>query len=323
MSDQTEPASDAWSASAFIDAMADGLYAVDRDRRILAWNPAATRLTGFQPTDVIGRRCGDGLLNHVDEQGEELCGDRCPLLATMADGAQRTTRAFVHHADGYVAPVRVTASPLRDATGAVVGAVETFLDDRDVRAVEDRLAEAERAALIDPLTGLGNRRHADALLAAREADWTREGRSFAVIAVDVDHFKQINDAHGHPVGDGVLSTLAQSLARTVRPGDGVFRVGGDEFLVITGPITLVDLSSLAGRLRTAVSASRYPGDPPVRVTISVGCALVREGDGASDVALRADERLFLAKRSGRDAVIVEPEPAPADHARPPRSRVHA
>jgi PAS domain S-box-containing protein len=109
-------------------------YVVDTDRRILSWTPAAERIAGYTAEEVIGRRCSDALLWHVDESGEVLCGDRCPLLETMTDGAERSAKVWLHHSKGHLVPVIVHASALRDADGEVIGAVETFYDASTLRA---------------------------------------------------------------------------------------------------------------------------------------------------------------------------------------------
>ena len=281
--------------SAVLDARAEGVYVVDTRRRITYWNPAAAQVSGYEPAEVVGRWCGDGLLNHVDEQGASMCGENCPLRATIEDGQVRSTRAYLHHARGHVTPVRVTAAPLRDASGTIVGAVETFADDTQVRAVEQRLRRAERLALKDPLTGLGNRRAFDRTLKQHFASWARHRLPFAALAIDVDRFKSINDTHGHEAGDRVLTVIANSLSNAVRATDELFRIGGDEFAVLTGPITGAETAELAARLRMVVAAGRYTNR--ISVTISVGAAVIEEGDDAAALLRRADDRLLRAKRS--------------------------
>jgi diguanylate cyclase (GGDEF)-like protein/PAS domain S-box-containing protein len=293
---------------ALLDAMADGVYAVDLDRRITYWNPAATTISGYSRETAIGRWCGDGLLNHVDEDGKPMCGVNCPLLGTMRDGEPRMARIYLHHEDGHVAPVRITAAPLRGPDGTIVGAVETFTDDSQHVALRQELKDAEHLALIDPLTGLGNRRSFDASIERRFGSWTRHGHAFSVIAVDVDHFKSINDTFGHDAGDAILRVVARSLMAAARAGDEVFRPGGDEFVVLTGPTTVEELSVLATRLRLVVAASRHALDVPTGVTVSIGSAIVRDGDDHMSVQTRADGRLLEAKQVGRDASISEPVP---------------
>src|SRR4051812_20766171 len=155
---------DGHGAEALLSAMGEAVYVVDTDRRITYWNPAAERMTGWSADEVVGRRCRDGILNHVDERGRSLCGRRCPLLRTMQDGAPTRARPFLHDRAGRRVPVVVSAAPLYDEAGAITGAVEAFHDDSHFRTLAQDFAEAERRAMTDQLTGVGNRRMLDASL---------------------------------------------------------------------------------------------------------------------------------------------------------------
>ena len=114
---------------AVVDNLSDGIYFVDRRRRILYWNRGAEEIAGFSAEEVVGHRCGQTLLNHCDEAGVDVCGTRCPLMATMRDGEQREAHVFLRHKDGDRRPVCVRAAALRDDAGKIIGAVETFHDD--------------------------------------------------------------------------------------------------------------------------------------------------------------------------------------------------
>lgn len=289
---------------ALLDAMSDGLYVVEPSRRITYWNSAAEQISGFSADEMVGRWCGDGRLNHVNERGVELCGTSCPLVATMTDGRTRSVRVFLHHRDGHVRPVHVTAAALRAEDGTISGAVETFRDDSDRREVEQHLREAEHLALVDPLTGVGNRRSMDRSLSRRISEWERHDARFAVLVIDVDRFKQTNDTLGHDAGDAVLTVLARSLVNAVRTGDEVVRTGGDEFAVITGPITAEELRSLTARLHVVSAHSRYGDLPPMHITVSIGAAMVATGDDAAVLMRRADRQLLKAKRAGRNLGVV-------------------
>ncbi len=102
-------------ADELLGSMTEAVYAVDRDRRIMYWNTAAAELTGYSAAEVVGRRCQDNLLNHVDEAGRQLCGGACPLLATVQDGRTREALVFLQHRDGHRLPVAVRAAALRSA----------------------------------------------------------------------------------------------------------------------------------------------------------------------------------------------------------------
>lgn len=280
---------------AILDALPHGVYVVDDLRRITYWNPAAERITGFRAFDVDGRACDTGLLEHVDESGRQLCTRDCPLRAALTDGREHSARAWLHHAEGHLVPVRMSAAPIPGEDGMPAGAVVAFIDDSAVLDVERRLVVAERLAARDPLTDLGNRRALDDALRRRFADWDRHRRPFAMLACDLDDFKNVNDSHGHEAGDEVLRIVGRSLERAVRAGDEVFRLGGDEFTVVTGPLTEDELERMADRLVMVVAASRYPVD--MRITLSVGSAMVRDGDDPAALLRRADGRLLADRKS--------------------------
>ena len=157
-------------------------------------------------------------------------------------------------------------------------------------------------ALCDALTGVGNRRRLDRDLAteANSGD-----TSVAVIMVDVDHFKRINDEHGHDAGDQALRAVADVLRREVREGDVVYRYGGEEFCVLLAQTTTTEAGQVAERIRFAVSRMALAaGDP---LTVSIGVALGK-GAHVSQTMLRADEALFKSKDGGRDRVTLALQP---------------
>ncbi len=292
-----------------LDAIGDGVYVVDPRRRILFWNSGAERLTGFTAAEAAGRWCGDGMLNHVDESGESLCGARCPLQETMDDGVRRECRVYLHHKDGYMVPVRVAATPVRDDSGTITGAVEVFIDDSErlqARRQADRLATL---ALTDHLSGLGNRAFLEQVLADRLRAHRDTGVTFGVLFLDVDHFKRVNDEHGHAIGDRLIKVLATTVSRNLRPGDQVARYGGEEFVVVADAADAAGLCRLAERLRVLVGQSRVTAPTgPVGVTVSIGVAMALPGDTAEMLLDRADQRLLEAKREGRDRVVGSDSP---------------
>ena len=276
-----------------VDNMSDGVYFVDRTRTITYWSRGAERLTGYHASEVVGRRCRDDILNHVDECGTELCGAGCPLKATIRDGRCRDAHVFMHHADGHRQPVWVRAAPLRDPAGEISGAVELFSDDTAVTTARARVLEMEQLALTDPLTGLGNRRYLDAQLSSRLDEWTRYGWSFGVLIADIDLFKRVNDSYGHDAGDQALAMVARTLAFGLRGSDVVTRYGGEEFVVVLAHADPAGLASTAERLRMLVAASRLVvARQPIEVTVSLGGTLVAPGDNAEILLHRADTSLY-------------------------------
>ncbi|MGY1811070.1 diguanylate cyclase [Blastococcus sp. SYSU D00669] len=188
----------------------------------------------------------------------------------------------------------------------------------------ERLIDAMRALSVrDPLTGLHNRRY---LVDQAPRVWRqarRDGTRVAAMVLDLDHFKALNDLHGHAAGDGVLRTVAAALAASVRPADVLARTGGEEFVVLGLVGDAAEAGHLAERLRAAVAAARTQEGHAV--TASIGVALTRPADG-EDVpgALwrlvdRADAAMYEAKQQGRDRVAAQqlPHPRPARVVEPP------
>jgi len=169
---------------------------------------------------------------------------------------------------------------------------------RLIHGLEMSRDAAQAASLTDGLTGLGNRRALDGWLAAR----VRDARPFALLQVDLDYFKSVNDTHGHGIGDAVLTAAARRLEGGLRPGDDLARVGGDEFVaIVDDPTDLDRLKALADRLIASIEKPVSVGGVECRVSASIGIALSRRyAEPTLDAMLTdADKALYAAKRTGR------------------------
>jgi diguanylate cyclase (GGDEF)-like protein len=190
---------------------------------------------------------------------------------------------------------------------ALVGFRRARAGAAEALAAEQRArGEAERMSRIDVMTGLFNRRHAMETIEQELARAGRQDAAVGILMIDVDHFKRINDAHGHTAGDAVLIEVARRLRTGVREWDIASRVGGEEFVVIAPGIeSEADVAELGDRLRLAVAerAIVVGGALALPVTISVGAALLHHGDGSAEQAMDcADRALYAAKRRGRNLV---------------------
>lgn len=157
-------------------------------------------------------------------------------------------------------------------------------------------------ASLDGLTGLANRRAADDRLRGEFLRMKRSASRYAVLMVDIDHFKQVNDSHGHAVGDEVLRQVAVAIVRSVRETDFVARFGGEEFLVVLPDTDSAGARTLAEKIRLAVAGTGMPVAGPVYVSVGVAMAGPDDEDEAVAVAL-ADARLYAAKAAGRNRVM--------------------
>ncbi len=287
-----------------LEHVSDGVYFVNLGRRITYWNTGATQLTGYTSEEVLGRACSAGLLRHVDGEGCQLCQGGCPLGAVMADGQPRTAEVYLHHKDGHRVAVTVRAHPLTDPEGRIVGSAEVF----SVRT-NSPYAELERRALNssdDPVTGLPARHLGELHLTTLVAAVAAGEASLGVLFVDVDHFKAINDSHGHPAGDKVLRMVGRSMATALRRGDLPIRWGGEEFLALMPGVDAAGLASAAERVRMLVATSWLDhAGTRLRVTASVGATLARPGESTADLVERADQLMYRSKRAGRNRATTD------------------
>ncbi len=162
------------------------------------------------------------------------------------------------------------------------------------------------SAIRDSLTGVYNRRYFNRRLASELSHAHRSNGSIAVLLIDVDHFKELNDAYGHKAGDDLLCELARQLGRVVRAEDVLARWGGDEFIVLARSATADAAYQLAERLRRAASTAHVvANEVPLSPSVSIGVVTLAEiepDEGAAEILARADDRLYGAKLAGRDRV---------------------
>ena len=173
-----------------------------------------------------------------------------------------------------------------------------------IRTNFEQRQELRRLSRTDSLTGVANHSHLRSIAGHEIARARRSGESVSLLMIDVDHFKSINDAFGHAVGDAVLKELARLFVSTVREIDAVGRVGGEEFAVVLPATKLATATEVAERLRLAVEGtSSFARHAPARCTVSIGCAQLSPGDDDLDGLLkRADQALYDAKQRGRNRV---------------------
>ena len=163
----------------------------------------------------------------------------------------------------------------------------------------------------DALTGQPNRRSLDELLRQQVNVAHSTGRAFSVLLLDIDHFKAVNDTHGHGAGDDVLRAFAQRVREHLRQGDTCARYGGEEFVVVLPGTTLVAALEVAERLRNGVAEASLMSVPLVRATVSIGAAQYLSGETVEQLLARADSAVYAAKRGGRNQVRVPEEAATA------------
>jgi diguanylate cyclase (GGDEF)-like protein len=314
---------------ATLDVMAEGVVLIDRDERIVLANDAFASGLGRAPQSLLGASLGQ--LPWRDESGG-VAPAALPWSAVIRE-SQASTGVTLRLA----APDRpqrvfsVNAAPVLDGWGHAKGVIATFDDvtllQEKTAQLEEALTEIEKSrdeirlqndelrvlSRRDPLTGVANRRafreQGEAIFASARAS----GAEFACIMADIDHFKSINDQHGHAVGDEVIRRVAEALVHETGSPDLVCRYGGEEFCCALPGAPLDVALATAERIRRAIA---QPAFTRVPLTVSFGVATIRSGaDQLNALVEQADQALYAAKTGGRNRV--ERWQAPPDGARSP------
>lgn len=287
-----------------LDNLYDGIFFVDKEGCITYWNKGATNLTGYSSDDVYGRNYCD-IFRPLDKQGKHLCeSDTCPIRRVFNITTLTEIEAYICHKEGHLLPISIRIAPVREVGQQYVVAVEIHSSNSPRYAMRQRLEELQELAMHDPLTGIANRRFVEINLAARLEELKRYGFEFSVLFMDADHFKEINDRHGHAVGDRILKMLSATVANSLRSFDIIGRWGGEEFVVLLINTTAHDLFNLADRLRRLVEQSVLTLDngETLQITVSIGATAVQRGDTVESLVERADKLMFESKRRGRNLV---------------------
>ncbi|GAC1441749.1 MAG: hypothetical protein NVSMB55_10360 [Mycobacteriales bacterium] len=279
-------------------SLGEGVLALDESGVVTFANPAAESLLGWRRGDLVGKQIAES----IDPDGRVgTDGEWVHLPRLRAGETVRIDEHAVTRSDGSVLDVALTASPvLRD--NQVVGSVVVIRDVRDRKTLEKRLVHQ---AFHDPLTGLPNRAlFLDRLEHAR-ARSLRDGGTQAVLFLDVDRFKVINDSLGHRTGDQVLQTVASRLVGVLRPSDTVARFGGDEFTVLLEQVADVrEAAQTAERILRALQRPMGAGDRDVIVTASIGIAIAEPGNAPGDLLAAADIAMYQAKGQGKNRYVI-------------------
>jgi diguanylate cyclase (GGDEF)-like protein/PAS domain S-box-containing protein len=275
-----------------------GMGLLDLDGRWTLVNRALCEITGYTTEELIGQRFAE--ITHPDDVDNDVA-QQARLLAGGIPAFQTEKRYF--NAAGEIMSAILSISLVRDGGAAPVHFIAQLQDISERKRLEEHL---RHLADHDPLTGLRNRRLFEHDLKLQVARCRRYGEHAAVMVVDLDAFKQINDLHGHKVGDDALKAVATALTRRLRETDLVARLGGDEFAVLLPHAdehgTVLVAESLA---RVIAACSVDVGDAVAHPSGSVGVAMIdQQTASAEQVLVEADRAMYAAKRAKATATAV-------------------
>ncbi|MBE0599331.1 MAG: diguanylate cyclase [Desulfuromonadales bacterium] len=278
----------------------DGIFGLASDGRVTFTNPAAEAMTGWSRAELLGRNHHQ-LIHHSDASGAPYPISACPVHACLREGAVfHLVEETFWHRDGTPFPVEISCAPISDGE-TIQGAVITFRDITERKRHEDRVRQM---AFYDHLTGLPNRTLLYERLAQATSMTRRDGSCLALLYLDLDNFKAINDRLGHAAGDQLLRVLSTRLRDTLRQADTVARVGGDEFVCFGFVPGKEEAECLARKILQQLQLPVDLDGTLVQTTASIGIAVFPDdGESLEELLKKADEAMYAAKERGRNTSV--------------------
>lgn len=289
-----------------VENIRDGLYIVDYNMKIVFWNKAAEKITGFKSEEVLGSSCSDNILNHVDGKGNNLCKGICPLRRTIFDGEHRQLQLYLHHKEGHVIPITINTFPRYNEGGKIIGGLELFSTLPSEIYMEAQIEKLSELSLIDSLTELSNKRFIENEIKSCLDQRKRHGISFGILFFDCDDFADFNDEYGRKTGDQILKEIAKTSLNSIRISDKVSRWDKDKFLGIFQNLSNRGLYEMAERLRVLIKQTRIKyKDRFLSVSVSIGGTLAEHDDDLHSLIAKAEKLLQKCKETSKNQVIIE------------------
>jgi diguanylate cyclase (GGDEF)-like protein/PAS domain S-box-containing protein/putative nucleotidyltransferase with HDIG domain len=286
-----------------IDNMHDGVVFVDSQATILLWNTGVERLTGVSSAAACGRTFLPSLMEMCNNREQPLANEDCPISQSIATGVQWLGRVSIVGRQGRHVAVDLHAIPVRSNDGAIHGATVLLHDVSSETSLEEKCQALHAQVAKDPMTQVANRAEFDRMLNNFVAAHQESNLPCSLIMSDLDHFKSINDTHGHQAGDEAIITFASLLKSMCRSGDLVARYGGEEFAILCADCSNAAAVRKAEGIRETLSEVKHSCLADKSITASFGVTELQTGDTPETMLRRADRALLQAKDQGRNQVV--------------------
>ncbi|MBU1072432.1 GGDEF domain-containing protein, partial [bacterium] len=280
--------------SQVIGSAGEGIIVLDEDHHVRIWNSAMERLTGVAAPFALGRDAREVFPVLADREMTNAM-----QRAMWGESDPTCDVHFCSRRTGRTGWLSATFGPHRDVDGRVSGVIGLVRDVTKRREAENAI---RHMAFHDALTGLPNRRFFRERLREAVANAARYDHSFAVMVLDLDRFKEVNDTHGHETGDRLLCLFVQRLKTLLRKGDLMARMGGDEFVLLLPEVAgEEEVSPVAAKIVAALAEPFVVEGREIGITASIGYAIhPDDGDATQDLVKRADRAMYRAKEEGRN-----------------------
>ncbi len=290
----------------FLNSLHEGVYIVDCSRKITFWNKAAEEISGFKAAEVVGSRCSDDILSHVDASGRNLCTGSCPLAAVVLDGVERDVDVFLRHKDGFRIPVAIRVKQLLDAEGEVCGGIEMFTNLSNQTVNKRREQELRVMGYLDEAIGLPSKEYIEKEVYLRLLDYESSGMGFGILMIGVDSYRQILARYGSKLGGRALKMVASTLNNNTRPFDVFGSFGSGCFLGVLRNVDIDFLPIIGMKLKLLLDNSYLiiDNEHKFSVSVTIGGTVARQRDNTPELLERVLEVVEIGKERGGNVVLL-------------------
>lgn len=290
---------------AVLDSSKQGIYIVRPDRTILYWNKGAEAITGYTAADIVGRRCPDTGLKHIDSSGRPLCELNCPLLETAVRGNERTERVTVRRSDGMRVPIRTRFIPIRE-NGRVEAVAEVF-EQISAEVYDDHMISTLSYELMhDKETGLPNKEYLGNFIRYKVSEFLLFNQKCAVLRADLNGIEDYVDEHGDVRGGELLAAAARHVSAKVRRSDVIGRWGKSEIIGVYMYGELEDLHVIGEKFRSLIKEALVPYKAEkLADKVAVGMTAIRQDDTVDSLVLRAEHMMNKGRKNPAEPVVTD------------------
>lgn len=288
-----------------LDGLRIGVSVLDLQKKIIFWSDGAQQVTGYARIEVLGHPCSDNILLQCNHRNCEMCSQKCPAATALHDASPVETILFIHHKSGHRLPVRLSAVPLRDKHGSIVGVIQTFEGEFAANGPDPNQRIMKERGWLDEITGLPNQAMMQSHLREALGTFAELQIPFGVLCFEVSEFTQFCAHYGRQAASSMLQVLARTLRNSVWSADFVGRWSEDHFLVILIGCSDDELEAISERMFRMVSSTtiEWWGE-----NLSVAISTVRTSAQAGDSVESVLQRLRLTRGHpsallGRPAVM--------------------
>jgi diguanylate cyclase (GGDEF)-like protein/PAS domain S-box-containing protein len=285
-------------AQVTLNSIGDAVLTTDLQCNVTYLNSAAESITGWRRDEALGQPLTE-VFNIMDATTRESAVNPARLAIDKDRAVELDANCVIVRRDGSESAIEDSSAPIHNRSGQVIGAVIVFRDVSNARAMADKMSHL---ALHDALTGLPNRLLLTERLSQAIGMARRNSKQLALLYIDLDHFKRVNDSLGHVAGDELLVLVARRLVECVRSTDTVCRQGGDEFVILLPEIEQAqDVTQVAEKLLAALKLPQLVAEKQLNVTMSIGISVYPDdGDTVDSLMINADNAMYDAKSGGRN-----------------------